>query len=210
MAHHNLGSFEESLKFLEASRHNLLEISRLEAEAARRRQVLARQSLAATSTNTGAAVSGTATVPPPAENSSSIVADKPSIEDPAVVTDPALIALLSRPIEARVPLDLDMYITVCMGNVYQSSGDDEQALLQYTRGWRVAKSYGEEDWAAVLLNSIGLVCYYSLRYELAYQCFTTVASYRAKVSGIYYYYLLMQFTLCVFYYCSTPYFLHLL
>lgn len=173
MAHHNLGSFEESLKFLEASRHNLLEISRLEAEAARRRQVLARQSLAATSTNPG-------TVVPP-EGSSSTVLDKTSSEDP-VITDPALIALLARPVEARVPLELDMYITVCMGNVYQSSGDDEQALLQYTRGWHTAKSYGEEDWAAVLLNSIGLVCYYSLRYELAYQCFTTVAYYRAKVS----------------------------
>lgn len=83
--------------------------------------------------------------------------------------------------KATIPFDIDMYITVCMGNIYQSSGDDEQALVQYQKGWAKAKAHDEFDWATVCLNSIGLVAYYNLRYELGYQCFLTVADYRVKV-----------------------------
>ena len=83
-----------------------------------------------------------------------------------------------------IPLDIDMYITVCMGNIYQSSGDDEQALIQYHKGWVKSKDMDESDWATVFLNSIALVAYYNLRYELGYQCFVSVADYRAKVIRI--------------------------
>lgn len=83
--------------------------------------------------------------------------------------------------KVTIPFDIDMYITVCMGNIYQSSGDDEQALIQYQRGWANSKDMDELDWATIFLNSIALVAYYNLRYELGYQCFVSVADYRAKV-----------------------------
>lgn len=89
--------------------------------------------------------------------------------------------LINAPIQPKVPFDLDMYIIICMGNVYQSSGDDEQALKQYISGWSKSKANSEIDWAAVFLSSIGIVSYYNLRYELGYQCFASVADYRMKV-----------------------------
>ena len=204
LAHHNLGSYEESLKFLAAARSNLQETAGLQAEETRRRQQQLSRQLSA------APPSGTSPLPSPGNTSSSAAAAVVSSTQAAAAApakvmineatlDPSLgIFLPSTPMNRSkkffsmqssmgdelpgVPFDLDMYITACMGNVYQSSGDDEQALVQYSKGWEIAKSYDEADWAAVFLNSIGLVCYYNLRYELGYQCFTSVAAYRAKVT----------------------------
>ncbi len=172
----------------------------MEAEEARRRQQLSRQTSAA------APSGGPSAQPSPANTSSSAAAAVQAAAAPAKVIiseatlDPSLgIFLPATPLNRPkkffsmqssmgdeappgVPFDLDMYITACMGNVYQSSGDDEQALVQYSKGWDISKNYDEADWAAVFLNSIGLVCYYNLRYELGYQCFTSVAAYRAKVT----------------------------
>jgi hypothetical protein len=42
--------------------------------------------------------------------------------------------------QAPIDPDLELYITVCKGNVYQSCGDDEQSLLQYLQGWSRAEA----------------------------------------------------------------------
>ena len=34
--------------------------------------------------------------------------------------------------------DLEMYIVLCKGNVYQSCGDDEQSMLHYMEGFSKA------------------------------------------------------------------------
>lgn len=187
LAHHNLGSYEEALKFLEAARSTLIEITRMELEEKRRKAFMKanRQSTA-----TSAEVKDlTSSVSATSIKSSSI----PSINNNVTVDHTLGLNIPGTPqisgvYEAQrseenisISLDIDMYVTICMGNIYQSSGDDEQALSQYQRGWVKAKDSNEMDWAAVCLNSIGLVAYYNLRYELAFQSFLTVGDYRAKV-----------------------------
>jgi hypothetical protein len=68
-----------------------------------------------------------------------------------------------------------------MGNVYKSSGDDEQALRQYIQAWNRATEVKNSEWEVVCLNYIGIVCYFNLRYELALRCFTEVVAFRGKV-----------------------------
>lgn len=115
LAHHNLGSFEESLKFLEAARVQLQDIVQ--------------------SNKNG-------------ENH----------------------------------FDIQMYIIVCKGNVYQSCGDDEQSLIQYIDGWTKAKQTEDKDWEIICVNSIGMLAFFSLRYEVSLLCFNTVYEYREQVS----------------------------
>ena len=78
-------------------------------------------------------------------------------------------------------VDLDLYITLCKGNVYQSCGDDEQSLLSYLEAWAKAKQRGDKDWEIIAVNSIGMLAYYNLRYDVALLCFHTVTAYREKV-----------------------------
>jgi hypothetical protein len=126
LAHHNLGSFEESLKFLEAARVQLSEIL---------------QSLKQSST-------------------------EEQIND------------LKR---VNSYFDVLQYITICKGNVYQSCGDDEQSLIQYMEGWSKAKSNKDQDWEIVFINAIGMLAFFTLRYEVALLCFHCVREYREKV-----------------------------
>lgn len=78
--------------------------------------------------------------------------------------------------------DLDMYITLCKGNVYQSCGDDEQSLLHYLDGWSAAQQQRDRDWEVICINAIGMLAYYNLRYDVAVLCFHAVVNYRAEVS----------------------------
>ena len=147
LAHHNLGSFEEALKFMEASRMQLEDIAaRLQANAA------------------GVEEGG--------ENND----EKEPVEKEDIVPQDVT--------DSGIPLDLELYITVCKGNVYQSCGDDEQSLLHYLDGWDRAVAQEDKDWEVVCLNSIGMLAYYSLRYDVALLCFASVAIYRAKAYGL--------------------------
>ena len=146
LAHHNLGSFPESLKFLEAARIQLEDVV------------------------------GHATKD-----------KKKSIQK----YDEDLI------------FDVEMYILICKGNVYQSCGDDEQSILHYMEGWAKAKAKTAKDgdnqsnnsgdndptntieskeWEMVCVNSIGMLAFYNLRYEVAALCFSSVVEFREMVS----------------------------
>lgn len=140
LAHHNLGSFEESLKFLEAGRIQLADIER------RLRDKEKIQS------NTQATLNTVLTAEEEAENK-------------------------------LMYMDLDMYITLCKGNVYQSCGDDEQSLLHYLEGWTTAKKNNDKDWEIISLNSIGMLAYYNLRYDVSLLCFHAVVQYRESAYG---------------------------
>lgn len=85
--------------------------------------------------------------------------------------------------EVTLPSESKLYIIACKGNVYQSCGDDEQSMLQYMLGWNEAAALGEKDWTAIFINSIGLLSYYNLRYELAWKCFSLVTSFRGREYG---------------------------
>lgn len=84
----------------------------------------------------------------------------------------------------EMDLDLDMYITLCKGNVYQSCGDDEQALLSYMEGLAKSKVKKDRDWEMISVNSIGMLAYYNLRYDVALLCFHAVAMYRQQVNYV--------------------------
>lgn len=135
LAHHNLGSFEDSLKFLEAARIQLADIERRSAE----------------SDGHKAAPSN------PADDDS------------------------DAPERKLLFFDLDMYITLCKGNVYQSCGDDEQSLLHFMDGWSQAVQAKDKDWEIICLNSIGMLAYYNLRYDVSILCFHAVVNYRVEV-----------------------------
>lgn len=150
LAHHNLGSFEESLKFLEASRIQLVDIGIKIAKSLRANAI----ALEKVSLEEGKPLPETKSKPDISEN------------------------------DIKIPLDLDLYIILCKGNVYQSCGDDEQSLLKYIEGLNLAVRDNDKDWEIVCLNSIGTLAYYSLRYDVALICFAAVAIYRETAYGV--------------------------
>jgi len=84
---------------------------------------------------------------------------------------------------ASMYFDLEMYIVLCKGNVYQSCGDDEQSMLHYMEGYSKADDRKDKDWEIICLNSIGLLAFYNLRYDVAALCFNSVCEYRLKNYG---------------------------
>jgi len=154
LAHHNLGSYEESLKFLEAAR---LQIEEVQIEK-KRDEILTAHEAAAEK----AAAEGT---------------------DTGTTTDAAVPNVDEMDLEVKLPLDMEMYIVLCKGNVYQSSGDDENAMQQYLNAWVRAEQDSNEEWQVVAINSIGMLAYYSLRYEVALMSFYRVTSYRSDIYG---------------------------
>jgi hypothetical protein len=172
LAHHNLGSFEEALKFIEAARMQLEDLS---LRAADSRADFGSLSAAGEGEGEGENKDG--------ENDGG--AEKPAAEEGAAAdmdnADAGSVSVENN--RDDIPLDLDMYITLCKGNVYQSCGDDEQSLLHYLDGLDRAKAKGDKDWEIVCLNSIGMLAYYSLRYDVALLCFAAVAAYRTGAYG---------------------------
>lgn len=83
--------------------------------------------------------------------------------------------------ELNVPADVSFYIQACKGNVYQSCGDDEHSLLQYLSAWNQATNSQYHDWEILFINSIGLLAYYNLHFDLALKCFLRVGRYRERV-----------------------------
>lgn len=136
LAHHNLGSYEDSLKFLEAGKIQLYEI----IESNKKRHQL----------------SGGNTNP-------------------------------NNNIELNY-YDLRLYISICKGNVYQSCGDDEQSLVQYLDGYHLSKEIKDYDWEIICLNSIGVLAFFNLRYDVALLCFYLVYDFRDRVSSFFIFY----------------------
>lgn len=192
LAHHNLASYDEAIKFLAAARAALVESTRAALLAERRKQALAaaNKAEAAAAALRTAAEFGSSQLSPSASSSvdaslAPAAGATVDVSSSAVVLDASAInAMTISDEEVHVNFDLDMYITVCSGNVYQSSGDDEQALHRYMSGWNRARGLDpDSEWSMVFLNSIGAIAYYTLRYELGFHCFSTVAAYRTKVSS---------------------------
>lgn len=150
LAHHNLGSYEESLKYLETAKVQLYESER---DKVLQKKRMERKKLLAASTEKS-------------ENSDSTANLKIEVLDS----------------EISLPYDVNFYIFACKGNVYQSCGDDEQSLLQYLSAWESALSGQYHDWEMLFINSIGLLAYYNLHFELALRCFHKVSRYRERVS----------------------------
>jgi hypothetical protein len=170
LAHHNLGSYEEALKFLEAARMQLEDIA-------------ARVTMAALP-----AVEPEEPEEADEEDSGDDSAAKKIANNgrkaAAVAKAPEPTPIMAPAVKASIPLDLELYITLCKGNVYQSCGDDEQSLLHYMDGWDRATAEKDPDWEIVCLNSIGMLAYYSLRFDVALMCFGAVAAYRMRAYGI--------------------------
>jgi hypothetical protein len=140
LGHHNLGAFEEALKFLEAARVQLDEV---------------------VNNQTGHTLD------------QHIAAAKKHMH----------IHLNAAPRDPPPMFDVLMYIIICKGNVYQSCGDDEQALLQYMDAWHKAHSFRDRDWEIVAINAAGVLAFYSLRYEVSTLCFYLVHSFRETMYG---------------------------
>lgn len=83
--------------------------------------------------------------------------------------------------EPILPIDIDAYILICKGNVYQSSGDDENAIVQYFKCWSRANADKHSDWEIICVNSIGMLAYYNLKYDISLKCFDKVVRYREEV-----------------------------
>lgn len=132
LAHHNLGSYEESLKFLEASSIQLTDIQYRSKEIADQQ----RKSSSRTTTTT--------------------------------TTD---------------FFDLEMYIVLCKGNVYQSCGDDEQSLLHYLEAFSKAGYRSDKEWELISLSCVGLLAYFNLRFDVSLLCFRSVALFREETYG---------------------------
>lgn len=154
LAHHNLGSFEESLKYLETARIQLIETER-EKVLVRKRNDMTRQML-----------------------KEAPVDAKGELLEPIIL--PEIVVLEA---EVVVPYDCRFYVIACKGNVYQSCGDDEQSLLQYMKGWEIASVEMHKDWEILFINSVGLLAYYNLHYDLAWRCFSRVTTFREMVSS---------------------------
>ena len=242
LAHHNLGSFEEALKILEAAHLQQVDIFRRDAEERRVQEIKRRREMAlemerakaleearvqakskkaagmalkgrdkagsekgspekggdgsiasdplasarslATTTLGGV---GTATLDGrgvPESLGAGSVGDADARQTLAI--DPANDALgeslgLGK-FDPRPPVDHELYVVMCKGNIYQSAGDDELALKQYIAGWDRASSRRSPEWESICLNAIGMVCYFNLRYELALGCFSEVVYFRTEAS----------------------------
>lgn len=125
LAHHNLGSFEETILFLDAARKEFLDLSRTGKDG--------------------------------------------TTQDPQD--------------EVELPVDFEMYILHSKGNLYRSCGEDERAMLCYIQGWDISKEHQEADWEIIFVNSIGVLAYYLVRYDIALMCFNRVVRYREQEYG---------------------------
>lgn len=121
LAHHNLGSFQETLLFLEAARTQFMELRR-----------------------------GT----------------KDGTQKPA-----------------ELPFEFEMYVLLSRGNLFRSCGEDERAMLCYMDGWEFCKEQQAADWDIIFVNSIGVLAYYIIRYDIALLCFDRVVRYREHEYG---------------------------
>jgi hypothetical protein len=80
-------------------------------------------------------------------------------------------------------IDFDMYVLLSKGNLYRSCGEDESAMLCYMEGWETSRVQQTPEWDIIFVNSIGVLAYYLVRYDIALLCFDRVVRYREEVYG---------------------------
>jgi len=83
----------------------------------------------------------------------------------------------------ELPFEIEMYITLSKGNLYRSRDEDELAMVCYMGGWKRAQKIGNKEWGVIFVNSIGVLAYYSIRYDIALMCFDTVVQFREEEYG---------------------------
>lgn len=83
----------------------------------------------------------------------------------------------------ELPSELEMYIILSKGNLYRSCGEDEKAMICYMDGWNYAKEQEAADWDIIFVNSIGVLAYYSIRYDISLLCFDRVVRFREQEYG---------------------------
>jgi tetratricopeptide (TPR) repeat protein len=83
----------------------------------------------------------------------------------------------------ELPFEIEMYITLSKGNLYRSRDEDELAMACYMGGWKRAQKIGNKEWGVIFVNSIGVLAYYSIRYDIALMCFDTVVHFREEEYG---------------------------
>lgn len=185
LAHHNLGSFEDSLKFLEASRVQLMEI----IETMKKKAALYSPAKKASTNNLVTSPDGKTQATNAATNNNNTNTNNNNNNNNTTTaataggTGPLSQTQIIDNIDQTF-LDLRLYLIICKGNVYQSCGDDEQSLVQYLEGFHLAHSFHDYDWEIICLNSIGVLAFFNLRYDVAILCFYLVYEYRERVSFI--------------------------
>jgi tetratricopeptide (TPR) repeat protein len=122
LAHHNLGSFEETILFLDAAKREFQDLKRARKEGS---------------------------------------------QDDII----------------ELPVNFEMYVLLSKGNLYRSCGEDERAMLCYIEGWDISKEHQGADWEVIFINSIGVLAYYLVRYDIALMCFDRVVRYREEEYG---------------------------
>lgn len=124
LAHHNLGSFEETILFLDAAKREFQDLKN---------------------------------------------AAKDASQDEVI----------------ELPVNFELYILLSKGNLYRSCGEDERAMLCYIEGWDISKEHQDKgaDWEVIFINSIGVLAYYLVHYDIALMCFDRVVRYREQEYG---------------------------
>lgn len=85
--------------------------------------------------------------------------------------------------DVGLPIDFDMYVLLSKGNLYRSCGEDESAMLCYMEGWEMSREQQTAEWDIIFVNSIGVLAYYIVRYDIALLCFDRVVRYREEMYG---------------------------
>lgn len=85
--------------------------------------------------------------------------------------------------DVGLPIDFDMYVLLSKGNLYRSCGEDESAMLSYMEGWEMSRVQQTAEWDIIFVNSIGVLAYYLVRYDISLLCFDRVVRYREEVYG---------------------------
>jgi hypothetical protein len=211
LGHHNLGAYEESIKFLEAARVQLVDLKVEEllverqaeddrfakeaAERARRDADMMGNILDDPTPDSAGEGGAEAEGLLSHQSSSGSACPASSIEGLGgglgqgsldfdgnlPGTQPTRAPITAK--DVALPFALENYIQICTGNVYQSSGDDEKALQQYMLAWNRAQKAGDREWQMVCVSALGALCYYSVRYEVALLCFSRVLAFRMATYG---------------------------
>jgi hypothetical protein len=85
--------------------------------------------------------------------------------------------------DVGLSMDFDMYVLLSKGNLYRSCGEDESAMICYMEGWETSRVQQTAEWDIIFVNSIGVLAYYLVRYDIALLCFDRVVRYREEVYG---------------------------
>jgi tetratricopeptide (TPR) repeat protein len=133
LAHHNLGNVDEALKFLEAAKVMVDDIS------------------------------------------------KKLLPNPDLTMEE--VRRLEKEYKDVSPVELHFFIILSKGNIYQTCGDDEQAIGHYLEGRTKAKDKKNKDWEIIFLNALGIMAYYNVQYQVSAICFKAVSLHRLKTNG---------------------------